>query len=294
MKHPFSLTSVLFVLIPTFTWAYSPSSDEVNQVQSNVNNMDQKMDDLMKRFSNLELKMKRMVTSPSEASNLGSKLTSKDRSVSDVPDIDIPELTPEAKLEQVEETLSPLEPESESQKPHKPYSIRLYYSATAPLATDFLNYQVEYEWGHQAELRFARHWSKFFLAGSIGAKAYRTDTFIMPYSTGHLILPAKGMNYSTFGFLSFGFEHYFSERSFMTSSLGFGAGWAWDKIQLDSTTLWEKDDPFLYGMFRLGLGYRLFDSFSALMYYQLDGQGERNHYETQLSNQVGVSLGVHF
>ena len=197
-------------------------------------------------------------------------------------------------LESTAESI-PLVEEKESEI--KPYSIRGYYAVLFPTQTDFLNNQIDYNWGHHAEARFSRHWNKFFIGASMGTKIFKTDRFHYPYpllAPAKYNKPAKGLNYSIFSSVSLGLEHYFNEKTFITSSLGIGVGWAWDKIKVEDVTMWEENDPFVYGMFQVGLGYRLSHSFSALLYYQLDGYGKRNDFDAQYFNQVGASLGIHF
>ena len=232
-----------------------------------------------------------MIASPKPPSNPGSNETINKQTTSEVAEKNA--VNTKSSSQKKKDIPSAIQPEKKNES-KKSYSFRGFYASTFPMATDFRDHQVEYEWGHHTEGRLTYHWNKFFLGGSVGAKVFRTDKFTTPYSPGHLILPAKGLNYSIFTNLSLGFEHYLSEKTYFTSTLGLGAGWAWDKIQIDNTQLWKENDLFLYGMFQLGVGYRMYDSFSALVFYQLDGYGKRSHFDAQFFNQVGASLGIHF
>jgi len=292
MKYPLVLSFLAGILFISSMQANPSAEEEVNQVQTDFNEMDQKMSDLRKRFGQLELRMSKMIASPQTQENVEQKETIEKQSTSDVV-IEKNPVDTKSIGNPSNATASPIEPE-ENNESKKKSSLRAFYAVTFPMATDFRNHEVEYEWGHHTEVRLTHHWNKFFLGGSMGGKVFRTDKFITPYSPGHLFLPAKGVNYSIFSNISLGFEHYLSEKTYLTSSLGLGAGWAWDKIKIDNTQIWKENDPFLYGMFQLGVGYRMFDSLSALVFYQLDGYGKRSHFDTQLFNQVGASLSIHF
>ncbi len=279
----------LFVLLinASLIWGNPSENSNVDDVKNNIKDMDQKMDDVRKRFADLELRMSRLL-----ANDL--PLEEVEKTSVNTPEEQPSPSNPEPDISTTDEEDSSPQPEIEETKTTKPNSLRTYYGALFPMETDFMNYQVDYEWGHHLEARISNHWETFFIAGSVGTKIFRTDKFTMPYSPGNLIMPAQGLNYSVFSSLTVGFEHYLSEKTFITSSVGIGAGWAWDKIKVGDVTMWEENDPFLYGMFQAGLGYRLFNSLSALIYYQFDGYGKRNHFDTQYFNQVGVSLGLHF
>jgi len=286
----FSLVGLCFIG-SVFADQLEPTS--VIEVQSDINRMDQKMIDMRKRFADLEHRMSRLAANDptlkprSSSLILGTPNEIEDRSIDEV-----------AETEQLVDSTAESIPEVEDKESEiKPYSIRGYYAVLFPTKTDLLSNDVEYDWGHHAEARFSRHWNKFFIGGSLGTKIFKTDRFHYPdplLAPAKYNMPAKGLNYSIFSSVSLGLEHYFNEKTFITSSLGIGAGWAWDKIKVEDVTMWEESESFIYGMFQVGLGYRLFNSFSALLYYQLDGYGKRNHFDTQYFNQVGASLGINF
>jgi hypothetical protein len=290
--------SCLLFFLVSFCFVGSVSADQleptsVNEVKSDINRMDQKMIDMRKRFADLEHRVSRFAADDP---------TLEPRSSSPIPNT--PNEIDEDSIDEVSETEQLVESTAESiplvekkESGIKPYSIRGYYAVLFPTQTDLFSNDVEYDWGHHAEARFARHWNKFFIGASMGTKIFKTDRFHYPdplLAPAKYNMPAKGLNYSIFSSVSLGLEHYFNEKTFITSSLGIGAGWAWDKIKTENVTMWEENDSFIYGMFQVGLGYRLFNSFSALLYYQLDGYGKRNDFDAQYFNQVGASVGIHF
>ena len=290
--------SSLLLPLVSFCFVGSVFADQMEQtsvteVKSDINRMDQKMIDMRKRFADLEHRMSRLAADDPTLKPLSSSPTpDAPNEIEEDPIDEVPE------TEQLVESTSESIPEVEEKESGIiPYSIRGYYAVLFPTQTDFLGNEVEYDWGHHAEARFARHWNKFFIGGSLGTKIFETDRFHYPdplLSPLKYNMPAKGLNYSIFSSVSLGLEHYFNEKTFITSSLGIGVGWAWDKIKVEDVTIWEENDPFVYGMFQVGLGYRLFNRFSALLYYQLDGYGKRNDFDTQYFNQVGASVGIHF
>jgi len=174
------------------------------------------------------------------------------------------------------------------------YNFRFSYALSFPTDTDFREYQMEYEWGHHLEAKFYRKWEKFFFGLSLGSKIFQNKSLTIPYSPGRLELPASGSNYSVFSSITVGIDHFLNNNTFITGSVGLGAGMAWDEIEMGGVEIFSDNDYFLYAMAQFGIGYAFNERFSMLFYYQLDAQGSRNYFDTQFFQQLGLSAGIHF
>lgn len=255
-------------------------------ISKKLENIEKKIVDYIKKKDSLDINFKNYGEETYQVKNISDEKTT-------TLEIDDHEDNPSIHKIDSDEHSSPSEIEI-TEVEASAYNLRFSYALSFPTKTDFREYQMEYEWGHHLEAKFYRKWENLFLGFSLGSKIFENENLTIPYSPGRLELPASGSNYSVFSSITAGIEHYLSNNTFITASVGIGTGIAWDEIEMGGIEIFSDKDYFFYGMTQLGMGYAFNKRFSMLVFYQLDAQGSRNYYDTQFFHQVGVSAGVHF
>ncbi|MDG1173077.1 MAG: hypothetical protein P8M67_02145 [Opitutales bacterium] len=259
-------------------------------LNSDFSQMGEKMQRIVEKTLALEGKINKLKTSGTRnhisdsnlTTNIESKLITKENSASLTEPIDQKPASTSYNLEKynIKET--------------NLYTLRLLYGVCSPLDVDLQSYTLEQNLGHHAQLQFTREFGKFIVGGSWGAKFLENKTLTMQWNPGEFRVPVTGKSYSTYTSILLGFEHYLNDSTFISTKIAGGAGWSWDEIFLGNVKILNADDGFFFGSFQIGLGYRLFEHFSTMLYYQFDAYGERHQFDHNLFNQFGIAFAVHY
>ena len=168
-------------------------------------------------------------------------------------------------------------------------NLDFYIGFSIPKQNEYRGYEVDFSNGYKFDFEYLKDFGAFSLGPSINAKFYKNKRILAPHR-GWMRLDGKNSTYSIS--LSSNLQKNLFGKTFFR--LGAKAGMIFLNHEMGSeySSFSFSDNSFYYS-FLLGIGYK-WKNIEPILYYEFDGFGRTEHFDSQTFHQIGLGLGIGF
>ena len=167
--------------------------------------------------------------------------------------------------------------------------LHFYIGFSIPKQNEYRGYEVDFTNGYKFDFEYLKDFGAFSLGPSINAKFYKNKRILAPHR-GWMRLDGQNSTYSIS--LSSNLQKNLWGKTFIR--LGAKAGMIFLNHEMGSEySSFSFSDTSFYYSFLLGIGYK-WKNIEPILYYEFDGFGRTEHFDSQTFHQIGLGIGIGF